>query len=140
MPAMNSLPMSCSVMSAVDRKHDRRRDHDAERPARGDHAGRERLRIAVAAHLRIGDLEKVAAVATDEPQIAANPPQAAIVAMPSPPRRWPRNEFAARNSSRLMPEVVANAPISRNSGTTAKLIGHRAHRGVAEILNAGPPA
>ena len=66
-------------------------------------------------------MENVAAVATDEPQIAANPPQAAIVAMPSPPRRWPRNAFAARKSSRLIPDVVANAPINRNSGTTAKL-------------------
>ena len=66
-------------------------------------------------------MEKVAAVATEEPQIAAKPPQAAIVAMPSPPRRWPRNALAARNSSRLMPDVVAKAPISRNSGTTAKL-------------------
>src|SRR5262249_61661086 len=65
--------------------------------------------------------ERVAAVAPAEPQIAAKPPQAAMVAMPSPPLRWPRKAFAARNSSRLMPEVVANAPISRNSGTTAKL-------------------
>ncbi len=66
-------------------------------------------------------MEKVAAVATDEPQIAAKPPQATIVAMPRPPRKWPRNAFAARNSSRLMPDVVANAPIRRKSGTTAKL-------------------
>ena len=43
-----------------------------------------------------------------------------MVAMPSPPRRWPRKALAARNSSRLMPEVVANEPISRNSGITAK--------------------
>ena len=59
-------------------------------------------------------------MATDEPQIAANPPHAAMVAMPSPPRRWPSSALAARNSSRLMPDVVANEPISRNSGTTAK--------------------
>jgi hypothetical protein len=38
-----------------------------------------------------------------------------------PAAQMPRNALAARNSSRLMPEVVANAPISRNSGTTAKL-------------------
>jgi len=37
------------------------------------------------------------------------------------PRRCPRKALAARNSSRLIPDVVANAPISRNSGTTAKL-------------------
>ncbi len=64
-------------------------------------------------------MEKVAAVATEEPQIAAKPPQATMVAMPSPPRRWPRNVFEARNSSRLMPEAEAKAPISRNSGMTA---------------------
>ena len=40
---------------AVDRKHRRRRDHDAERAAGRDHAGRERLRIVEAPHLRIGD-------------------------------------------------------------------------------------
>jgi hypothetical protein len=32
----------------------------------------------------------VAAVARDEPQIALKPPQATIVAIESPPRRWPR--------------------------------------------------
>ena len=41
---------------AVDREHRGRRDHDAERAAGRDHAGGEALRIAVFAHLRIGDL------------------------------------------------------------------------------------
>jgi hypothetical protein len=63
----------------------------------------------------------VAAVATEEPEIAAKPPQAAIVATPSPPRRWPRKPFAARNSSRLMPELVTNAPMRRNIGMTPKV-------------------
>ena len=40
---------------AVDREHGRRRQHGAERAAGGDHAGGEGLRIVVAAHLRIGD-------------------------------------------------------------------------------------
>ncbi len=40
---------------AVDRKHGGRRQHGAERAAGRDHAGGERLRISVAAHLRIGD-------------------------------------------------------------------------------------
>ena len=40
---------------AVDRKHRRRRDHDAERAAGRDDAGRERLRIVEAPHFRIGD-------------------------------------------------------------------------------------
>ncbi len=40
---------------AVDRQHGRRRQHGAERAAGGDHAGGERLRVVVAAHFRIGD-------------------------------------------------------------------------------------
>ena len=40
---------------AVHREHGRRRQHRAERAAGGDHADRERLRIAVTPHLRIGD-------------------------------------------------------------------------------------
>ena len=40
---------------AVDREHGRRRQHGAKRAAGGDHAGSEGLRIVVAAHLRIGD-------------------------------------------------------------------------------------
>jgi hypothetical protein len=60
-------------------------------------------------------------VATDDPLIAANPAQAAIVAMPSPPRQCPTSLFAAWNSSRLMPERVTKAPISRNIGITPKV-------------------
>ena len=40
---------------AVDGEHRRRRQHGAERAAGGDHPGGERLRIVVAAHFRIGD-------------------------------------------------------------------------------------
>jgi hypothetical protein len=57
-------------------------------------------------------------VATEEPEIAAKPPQAAMVAMPSPPFQWPTKVLAARNSSRLMPETDTNAPINRNIGIT----------------------
>jgi hypothetical protein len=53
--------------------------------------------------------------------MAAKPPQATMVAMPSPPRRCPTKVLAARNSSRLMPELVTNAPISRNIGITPKV-------------------
>ena len=66
-------------------------------------------------------MAKVAAVATEEPEIAANPAQAAMVAMPRPPRKWPTNELAARNSSRLMPELDTNAPINRNIGMMPKV-------------------
>ena len=48
--------------------------------------------------------------------------------------------LAARNSSRLMPDVVANAPISRNSGTTAKLQSVTVRIEVwPTIFSAGPP-
>ncbi len=40
-------------------------------------------------------LDMVAAVASDEPQIAENPPQATTVAMASPPLRWPRKALEA---------------------------------------------
>ena len=66
-------------------------------------------------------MAKVAAVATEEPEIAAKPAQAAMVAMPSPPLKWPRKELAARNNSRLMPEFDTNAPINRNIGMTPKV-------------------
>jgi hypothetical protein len=62
----------------------------------------------------------VAAVATDDPLMAAKPPQAAMVAMASPPRRCPIQVCAARNSSPLMPEAVANAPIRMNIGIRPK--------------------
>jgi hypothetical protein len=38
----------------------------------------------------------VAAVATDEPEMAEKPPQAVIVAMARPPLRWPMKALAAR--------------------------------------------
>ncbi|MNY24398.1 hypothetical protein D3C86_1581090 [compost metagenome] len=60
----------------------------------------------------------VAAVATDEPQIAEKPAQLAMVAVPSPPRRPPNQALAERNSSLLMPLAVANTPISTNMGIT----------------------
>ena len=66
-------------------------------------------------------MENVAAVATDEPLIEANPAQAAIVAMPNPPRQCPTNRLAAWNNSLLMPVRDAMAPISRNIGITPKV-------------------
>ena len=69
-------------------------------------------------------MEKVAAVATDEPEIAAKPPHAATVAKPSPPRIWPTKVFAARNSSRLTPDVDTKA--------------HRGTERVLAVLEDGP--
>ena len=40
-------------------------------------------------------LAMVAAVAKELPETAANPPQAAIVAMARPPRKWPSQASAA---------------------------------------------
>ena len=77
-------------------------------------------------------------MATDEPQIAAKPPQAAMVATPRPPRRWPRKVLEARNNSRLMPEAEAKAPIKRNSGMTANSASVAVRIGDCErIFNAG---
>ena len=53
--------------------------------------------------------------------MAAKPPQAATVAIAIPPGKWPIQALAARNNSRLMPEVPTSVPISTNSGMTAKL-------------------
>jgi len=49
----------------------------------------------------------VAAVASDEPQIAPKPAQAPTAAMATPPRRWPRKPSAALKSAWLMPPSVA---------------------------------
>jgi len=63
----------------------------------------------------------VAALATDDPLMAANPPHASTVAIAMPPRRCPTQALAARNSSLLMPDALTNAPIKINSGMTLKL-------------------
>ena len=63
----------------------------------------------------------VAAVATDEPLIAAKPPQAAMVARHKPPRRWPSQASPAWNSSRLRPEAEAKLPIRMNIGMRLSL-------------------
>ena len=60
----------------------------------------------------------VAAVASDEPQIAPKAAQPPMVATASPPRRCPSQARAARNSARFSPPLVAKSPISRNSGMT----------------------
>ena len=60
----------------------------------------------------------VAAVASDDPQMAENMPQAAMVDIASPPLRWPRNTKAARYSSRAMPPRSTKSPIRMNIGNT----------------------
>ena len=60
----------------------------------------------------------VAAVAIEDPQMAPKPAQAHTVAIASPPRRWPMQVFAARNSSCDIPARVTRLPMSMKSGTT----------------------
>ena len=107
---------------AVDREHRRRRQHGAERAAGGDHAGGERLRIVVAAHLRIGDGREGRGGrdrrAGDRGKAGAGGDGGD--AEPAA-RNDRRNALAARNNSRLMPELDTNAPISRNIGMTPKV-------------------
>ena len=62
----------------------------------------------------------VAAVASDEPQIAPKPAQAPIVPMASAPRRPLNRALAARYRSPDMPERVATTPIRMNRGTTVR--------------------
>jgi hypothetical protein len=62
----------------------------------------------------------VAAVASEEPQIAPKPAQAPTAAIATPPRQWPMKALTKRNSARDRPPWVANWPISRNSGMTTR--------------------
>ncbi len=50
----------------------------------------------------------VAAVASDEPQIAPKPAQALTAAIAMPPRQWPMKALPARNSALDKPPWVAN--------------------------------
>src|SRR6202167_878334 len=87
MPAMNSLPMSCSVMMPYTA---RTVDGGSMAPSVPPAAITPAANDSGYPYRRISGyatVEKVAAVATEEPDMAANPPQAAMVAMPSPPRR-----------------------------------------------------
>ncbi|MNC12938.1 hypothetical protein D3C75_606670 [compost metagenome] len=50
----------------------------------------------------------VAAVASEEPQIAPKPAQAPIADMPRPPFQWPTKAAAQRKIERDRPPWVAN--------------------------------
>src|SRR5690606_9726073 len=90
----------------------------------------------------------VAAVATEDPQIAEKPAQAPTVAMPSPPFMGPRIELAARNSSRLIPERVARTPMRMKNGISVRLksvmvrngeLDSRLSAGPHPVINPNPP-
>ena len=62
----------------------------------------------------------VAAVASDDPQIAPNPAQAPIAAIATPPFLWPRQAPVNLKSASLIPALPAKFPINKNSGMTDK--------------------
>ncbi len=72
----------------------------------------------------------VAAVASDEPQMAPNPAAPVTEASARPPRRWPIQARAAVKRVRFIPDCVANWPIRRKSGMTAKLWVEARKKGV----------
>ena len=126
---------------AVDREHGRRRDHDAERAAGRDHAGRERLRIAVAAHLRIGDARERRGGrdrrAADRGEAAAG-------------RDGGDAEPAAQMAEEGVggaEQLAAHARRGRERAHQQEQrddreieVGHRPHRGVADVLERRPAA
>ena len=52
--------------------------------------------------------------------MAPKPAQAPVAAIASPPRKWPMQAAAKRNKDVDSPPLVANWPISMNSGMTAR--------------------
>ena len=60
----------------------------------------------------------VAAVASEDPQIAPKAAQPPMVASREPAAPMPQPGARARNSARFSPPLVAKSPISRNSGMT----------------------
>ena len=60
----------------------------------------------------------VEAVASEEPQTAPKPAQAAIADIATPPRSQPSQAFAARNRSFDSPARDAMLPIRTNIGST----------------------
>ena len=60
----------------------------------------------------------VAAVATEEPQIAPKAAAAITAAMARPPRKRAVSTLANSNSALEMPPCVAKLPIRMNSGIT----------------------
>ena len=62
----------------------------------------------------------VAAVATDDPQMAPNAPEASTAAIARPPRKRPMTALANSNSAREMPPCDAKLPIRMKSGMTER--------------------
>ena len=62
----------------------------------------------------------VAAVATDEPQMAPKAALASTAAIAKPPLKRPITAAANSNSAREMPPCVAKLPIKMKSGMTLR--------------------
>ena len=77
--------------------------------------------ISTIDHLGIATVPMVAAVATEEPEIAANSPQLRIVATANPPGQWPTQACTALNRSRPTPPFSNTFDINRNNGTASKM-------------------
>ena len=63
----------------------------------------------------------VAAVATEEPDIAAKPAQAPMVDSAAPPRNEPNQAWPAAKISFDMPELVAKTPMTMKKGISVRL-------------------
>jgi len=84
-------------------------------------------------------LEKVAAVAIDEPQIAPKSAHEPMVALASAPRTPAKTPFTASNSSLAMLPRAATAPMRMNSGMTDSEYALASVKGTRpNIFSAGP--
>ena len=74
-------------------------------------------------------------MATEEPQMAAKPPQAATVAMPSPPRRWPTKAIGGAKQLAAHARVGDKRAHQQEHRDDAEgVVGDRAHRRLADQL------
>ena len=118
-PAMNMSPMDCPVMMPYSTMTVL---GGMRMPSVPPAAMQPVARVLAYLNLRISGkatTPMVTAQATEEPQMAANPPQAATVAMASPPLSLPSQVFTQAKSSSLMPDLKAKLPMSRKRQTTA---------------------
>ena len=120
---------------AVDREHGRRRQHGAQRAAGRDHAGGKGLRIAEAAHFRIGDRRERRGGrdrrAADRGKAAAGRDRgnAEPAAQMADKAVGGAKQFAAHPG---IADQRAHQQEHRNHAE--RIVGHGAHRGLADQL------
>ncbi|MDT4850619.1 hypothetical protein FQZ97_847720 [compost metagenome] len=71
--------------------------------------------------LGIDTVPTVAAVATLEPEVAANSVEAAMLVCMSPPGMWPTHLSSASNNFSARPERSSISPIRMNIGTATRV-------------------